>query len=313
MLVMKKIALLFSFTVFSFAAMAQYNSNVEEIINNKDILQKHKIDTIEITETQTNKGKKPMLQAKGRYTFDEKGNKAGYWDYCTDRGACDTIPIKEITYKYNTSNTLVDIATKDIPSNSIIFNQQWQYVYKEGKVSEEKYKDTEMDEWSKKLFTYDSKGRLVKEKIPIATPNFDETNYYYSPKGNLDSIVHKTNAGKETQAFMYDVAGNKIKTYFKYQGKQIGGNSLNGEDFEYYPDKKLKSKITTGYTAVLKEEYKYNNGNLVEIRKLERSKLTKADFKLESITTLQYNDSGLLVSVREEFLTETIETVVSYK
>jgi len=312
MFMIKKITFLLTFTIYSIVATAQYNSSVEELINNRDIIQKNKIDTIEITETQTNKGKKPILEAKGVYTFDEKGNKANHWDYCTDRGTCDTVPAKETTFKYNTNNSLVDITTKYIPSNTI-FNQQWQYVYKEGKAIEEKYKDTETEEWSKKLFTYDSKGRLVKEKIPIAAPNYDEFNYYYSTKGNLDSIVHKTNVGKETQAFMYDAGGNKIKTYFKYQGKKIGGNSLNGEEFEYYPDKKLKSKITTGYTAITKEEYKYTNGNLTEIRKLEKSKLTKADFKLESTTILKYNDSGLLFSVREEFLTETIETVVSYK
>lgn len=308
-----KIVPLLILTIFSLTATAQYNSNIEELINNKDYIRTHKTDTIEITETEIGKGNKMLLQAKGRYTFDEKGNKASHWDYCIDRGACDTIAVKETTYKYNTSNDPVEVTTKDIPSNSIIFNQQWQYIYKEGKVSEEKTKSTEMDEWSKKLLFYDSKGLVIKEKISVAAPNSDETSYYYSSKNNLDSIVHKTNTSKETQAFMYDAAANKIKTYYKYQGKQIGGNALNGEEFEYYPDKKLKSKTITGYTTISKEEYTYANGNLVEIKKSEKSKLIKSDFKLESTTSLQYDESGLLVLIRETYGKETTETTVKYK
>jgi hypothetical protein len=308
---MKKIFLFLVFITLTINLQAQYDKEIEDLINSRVLIEQNKINKIEITEIiieNTPKNPTTRLTVKKIYIFDKKGNKISLLNYCQN-DVCDSLTLKEkINFKYNENNDLIEVLSFD-PKDSITFHREWQYRYKKGKIVEEKSRHSDVPEWFYTIYGYDKTGRMVKEKT-----RHDIAIYHYT-KDKLTSISFISDKMKETHIYLYDTIGNKIETDFKYQGQLSCGNVPSKEQYEYYPDKRLKSKLIFDSGVTWRDDYKYFNDTLTEIKRYRKHRLIgDFDFEFINVTYLQYNQSGLIESKRvvQEMSNRITETKVSY-
>jgi hypothetical protein len=308
---MKQLFLFIIFITSALSLLAQHHKEIEDLINNRVLIEQNKIGEIEITEiTIENTPKKPALKLtkKEKYLFDAKGNKTTRIDYCQN-DICDSFDFKEkANYKYNENNDRTEVLSLD-PKDSITFHEESQYRYEKGKVVEEKTRHSYVPEWFYTFYFYDETGRMIKERTEYHTAEF------HYKKDKLTSIFFKSDKLKETHSYIYDTIGNKIETNFKYQGQLSCGNVPSKEQYEYYPDRKLKTKIIYDYGQLWREEYKYIKDSLTEIKRFRKPiAIGDFDFEFINVTYLQYNQSGLIESIRvvQEMSDRITETKVSY-